>query len=60
MPMGIKGESPLIGRFALPQLIRHCKLLDSMPYLVDLSPGNSGSGCPFRNTNAVRGLRWWL
>ena len=37
MPMGITGESPLVDLRFLNS--RCCKLLDSAPYLVDLSPG---------------------
>lgn len=35
--MGGKGESPLMDLYF--RNLRHCKFLDSMPYLVDLSPG---------------------
>ena len=35
--MGGKGESPLMHPYICN--LRHCKFLDSMPYLVDLSPG---------------------
>ena len=35
--MGGKGESPLMDLHCSD--LRHCKLLDSMSYLVDLSPG---------------------
>ncbi len=35
--MGGKGESPLVDPYC--RNLHHRKLLDSMPYLVDLSPG---------------------